>query len=235
MICIGNIKGKLFVGSAKVKKAYLGTEKVYSSGNTVTYVCNGSRYTEEYDEGSNVLRPTSFTPQRPNSTFLGWSIASNSFTIQTSLTMGDNPITLYAVWSATVTAIDNGVLTSAGSSYVSSFVKTITATPGMYNSATTKQNMLVLKQIVKSGTIYYSLYSDWYTDGTSYVYGSSYFNINGTRVLNGTRGNTLTGSKTLNNFNLIAGEVYLQNGSSLGHYYASATVTKVIIDINMVG
>lgn len=234
-IYTGNKKAKLFTGNMKVKKAYLGTEKVYSSGNVVTYVCNGTRYTEEFDEGSSVLRPTGFTPQKPGATFLGWSTSSTSPTVQTFLIMGDYPITLYAVWNTSVTVIDNGAITSTGNSYVSTFVNTITAKPGMYNSATTTQNMLVLKQIVKSGTIYCSLYSDWYSDGGSYVYGYSYYNINGTTVLNGTRGNTIIGNKTLTNFNLISGTVFLSNSSSLSHYYASASISKVTVNLDIVG
>lgn len=99
-IYIGNNKTKLYIGNSKVKKAYIGATQVYSSGNTVTYYTNSNEsYTEEFDEGVSVLSPTSFTPTLSGYTFVGWRTdkTANS-SVLTSLKMGDEPITLYAVY-----------------------------------------------------------------------------------------------------------------------------------------
>lgn len=104
-IMVGTQKPKLFVGSTKVRKAYLGNVQIYSSGSIVTYVVDsGVSYQEEVDEGLSILNPTSFTPTKAGWTFVGWrqdTIASP--TVLPSLVMGENPITLYAVFRHTIT------------------------------------------------------------------------------------------------------------------------------------
>lgn len=98
-------KCKLFVAGSKVKKAYIGNQKVYSAGNIVTYrVDTNVVYTEEVDEGASCLSPKTFTPVKSGWTFLGWRIdATASATVFTSKVMGDTPITLYAVFTTGVT------------------------------------------------------------------------------------------------------------------------------------
>lgn len=114
-IKIGNKKSKLYIGNTKVSKAYLGSTKIYSSGNTVTYIVDAKTYMEEVDEGMDVLHPKSFfTPSKSGYTFVGWSLTSGGSTL-TSLSMGDNSITLYAIYTATsltVTGNSNYVTTS---------------------------------------------------------------------------------------------------------------------------
>lgn len=94
-----NKKFKIYVGGKKIKKVYAGTKLVYSIGNTVTYIENGITHTEDYDEGESVLSPTSFTPSKNGWEFLGWQ-TNNGFPVNVlqSLLMGEDPITLYAVW-----------------------------------------------------------------------------------------------------------------------------------------
>lgn len=101
----GTTKMKLFVGEDKIKKAYLGTEKIYSAGSTVTYyVDSNTSYTEEVDSDASCLNPTAFTPSKSGWTFVGWrenTTASSS--VLSSKIMGDEPISLYAVFSKPVT------------------------------------------------------------------------------------------------------------------------------------
>ncbi|MBE5867996.1 MAG: hypothetical protein E7293_03435 [Lachnospiraceae bacterium] len=82
----------------KVKRWIHNGVLTYIAGSTVTYICNGSAYTEEVDSGADCLSPKTFTPAMAGATFKGWSNSPDSTQILTSLTMGDEPITLYAVF-----------------------------------------------------------------------------------------------------------------------------------------
>lgn len=99
----GSFKGpdklKIYFGSIKIRKGYAGSKLVYSVGNPVTYIENGLQHIEDVEEGLTVLSPTSFSPNKPGWSFLGWSISPSSTNIQTNLVMGEAPITLYAVWN----------------------------------------------------------------------------------------------------------------------------------------
>lgn len=104
-IFIGSEGYKISLGTQKIKLAYLGDQRVYSAGNIVTYyVDTTTTYREEIDNGSSCLSPTSFVPQKAGWTFIGWredTVVSSS--VLTSKVMGDNPITLYAVFRQAVT------------------------------------------------------------------------------------------------------------------------------------
>lgn len=112
-IYMGNRKVKLYLGNKAIKAMYLGNKKVYSSGNTVTYrVDSGVTYTEEVDEGASCLSPKSFTPTKSGWNFVGWRTDSTANgTVLTNKVMGDEPITLYAVFtqSITLSTVANGV------------------------------------------------------------------------------------------------------------------------------
>lgn len=69
-----------------------------NTGNTVTYVVSGNYYEEQIDNGASVLNPTVVNPYLEGAEFLGWSRNSYSETVETYLTMGDSPVTLYAVF-----------------------------------------------------------------------------------------------------------------------------------------
>ena len=101
----GSSKLKIFQGGTKVKKAYLGATKIYSSGNIVTYVVDsGVTYSEEVDEGASVLSPASFTPTKSGWEFVGWrEDAAASGDVLSGKVMGDEPVTLYAVFGQGVT------------------------------------------------------------------------------------------------------------------------------------
>lgn len=105
MICIGAKKSKIYVGSKKVKKIYIGATKTYSAGNWVTYIVDSNTsYSEEVDEGLSILSPSTFTPTKSGWSFVGWRFDTTANgSVISSQTMGDDPITLYAVFSQTVT------------------------------------------------------------------------------------------------------------------------------------
>lgn len=97
-IMIQNASKKLMCADHKIPKMYCENDVIYSSGTVVTYVVRGTKYAQEYDEGESVLSPTVVSPSISGATFLGWSTSPNSTTVVSSLKMGDDPITLYAVF-----------------------------------------------------------------------------------------------------------------------------------------
>lgn len=103
---IGNIQlGLGAIGKVSMSKGYIGRVPIYSAGNMVTYyVDTGVTYTEEVDSDETVLSPKTFIPAKSGWEFVGWrqdTTASSS--VLSTLTMGDNPITLYAVFRQLVT------------------------------------------------------------------------------------------------------------------------------------
>ena len=106
-------KGKLHVGAAKVKKVYQGNRKVYSSGNICTYhMDTGISYTEEVEEGASCLSPGTFTPEKEGWEFAGWrQDGAAEGEVLGSMVMGDDPVTLYALFKQDVilTTVANGI------------------------------------------------------------------------------------------------------------------------------
>lgn len=104
-IYIGIDKIKWYLGSNAVKKAYKGSQKLYSSGNIVTYqVDSGIVYQEEVEDGSSCLSPKTFTPAKSGWTFVGWrQDTTASSEVLTELAMDSEPLTLYAVFKKAVT------------------------------------------------------------------------------------------------------------------------------------
>lgn len=102
---IGASGHKLYLGASKIKKAYIGNQRVYSAGNIVTYKVDGNTtYQEEVDSDASCLSPKTFTPTKTGWTFVGWREDSTADgTVLSSKTMGDEPITLYAVFKQNLT------------------------------------------------------------------------------------------------------------------------------------
>ena len=94
-------KQKIYIGSQKITKAFVGGKQVYSSGSLVTYNVDGSIYTEEVEEGLDVLHPSSFTPSKTNYTFYGWTQTSGSTQREENLVATGDPMTLYAIFLQT--------------------------------------------------------------------------------------------------------------------------------------
>lgn len=99
------------------KKMYIDGKLVYSAGNPVTYVVDsGVQYTEEVDFDASCLSPKTFTPTLDGWEFVGWrDDESASGDVLSSKAMGDSPITLYAVYSKSVTLSYNGNGSTGGS------------------------------------------------------------------------------------------------------------------------
>ncbi|MCD7864043.1 MAG: InlB B-repeat-containing protein [Lachnospiraceae bacterium] len=83
---------------------YLGSELVYSAGGVVTYYVDvGITYTEEVESDATCLSPTTFTPTKSGYIFAGWrEDATASSDILTEKTMGDDSVSLYAVFKKTI-------------------------------------------------------------------------------------------------------------------------------------
>lgn len=136
----GTSKLKLFAGEDKVKKAYLGDTKIYSAGNIVTYrVDSGVTYQEEVDSDASCLNPTTFTPTKNGWTFVGWKTHdAASADVLTSKIMGDEPVTLYAVFKQAVTLYYyNGSTTKQNKSDYRYYNNGNTANPSFVMSQTT--------------------------------------------------------------------------------------------------
>lgn len=165
-VYFGNKKAKLYIGTAKIKKGYIGATRVYSAGNIVTYVVDTSNTKqEEVDEGGSVLSPKTFTPSKSGWTFIGWrSDKTASGSVISSMVMGDSPITLYAVFRQTVTLSYAGNGATSGST---------TAQTGYryYNNGNVANPSFTVKEnrFVKSGYIWIG----WMSGSTAYAVGQS--------------------------------------------------------------
>lgn len=142
-VFIGATGCKMYLGAAKITKAYLGSQRVYSAGNTVTYkVDSGVTYQEEVDSGASCLEPLTFTPTKSGWAFMGWRTdATASGSVLTSKVMGDNPITLYAVFKQTVKlTFYNGTTTP-----------TVTPRVRYYNNGNVANPTITMSQTSKTG------------------------------------------------------------------------------------
>ncbi len=101
----------------------MGATRVYSAGNIVTYhVDSGVTYQEEVDDGESCLSPKTFTPAKSGWEFVGWrqdTAAPADGSVESSVPMGDDPITLYAVFRKliAVTYYNNSTSASTISGY----------------------------------------------------------------------------------------------------------------------
>ena len=96
---------KIGFGEIQIAKVSLGNELIYSAGNIVTYYVDADiTYTEEVDSDETVLSPKTFIPTKSGWEFVGWKQNTTaSEDVLRSLCMGDDPITLYAMFQQTVT------------------------------------------------------------------------------------------------------------------------------------
>lgn len=159
-------KAKLNIGAAKVKKMYRGDVKVYSAGNICTYhVDTGITYQEEVDEGASCLSPKSFTPAKAGWEFVGWredQTAGSS--VLTGKLMGDDPVTLYAVFQKVVTLSYNGNGATSGSTAAQAGIR-------YYNNGNVLNPgfTVMANGFAKSGYIF----TGWMSGSTAYTAGQS--------------------------------------------------------------
>ena len=101
-IFIGNTGYKLMLGNAKIRRAYLGRDLVYSGDINVFYhITNSQFYMEPVEEGYTCLSPKSFNPAglRVGYSFLGWRLDDEaSSEVLEELKAGEEDIHLYAVY-----------------------------------------------------------------------------------------------------------------------------------------
>lgn len=137
-----NSKIKL-LSAGGLKKIYCQNETIYSSGNICTYQINSNTiYQEEVDEGESCLRPKTFTPSLDGWTFVGWrEDQTASGDVLTDTVMGDDPVTLYAVFrqAVTVTYYNNSTTASSTSAF------------RYYNNGNTASASFNLTQAASSG------------------------------------------------------------------------------------
>ncbi len=135
----------------KVKKWYHNGTKVYSVGNVVTYYFNSNDYAqEEIDSEASCLTPktVNYINHFSGWTFVGWredKTASSS--VLSSKVMGDEPVTLYAVYRRSLTATFNGNGATSGS------VASISGTQ-YYNNGNTANPAITLPACGYSKTNY---------------------------------------------------------------------------------
>lgn len=130
---------KMTYNGQKVKKWYHNGVKVFSAGNVVTYyVDTDDIRTEEVDSEASCLSPTTFTPSKTGYTFVGWrNDTSASSDVLATRIMGDEPISLYAVFKRMLTATFDGNSPTSGS------VASISAAQ-YYNNGTTLDPTITL-------------------------------------------------------------------------------------------
>lgn len=101
---IGDTEYKLFLGDEKIRKAYLGSECIYSAGAIVTYIIdNGESYSQELDDGANALTQTGIVPEKEGWVFAGWSENIGDSNILITKNVDGEPFSLYAVFKKEIT------------------------------------------------------------------------------------------------------------------------------------
>ena len=120
-------------------ESYRSTDVIWSAGNNVTYMVDTNvTYTEEVDCDATCLAPTTFTPTKSGWTFAGWredTVASDD--ILADKIMGDDPITLYAVFKQNITLSYDGNGSTSGS-------VTAQTAPRYYNNGNINNPVFVL-------------------------------------------------------------------------------------------
>lgn len=100
------------------KKAFVNGVQTYSAGNTVTYVIDsGVMTTEEVEQGATCLNP-SVIPTKTGWIFAGWcedNSKADSDILLDERVMGDDPVTLYALYQKDITLSYAGNGSTGGS------------------------------------------------------------------------------------------------------------------------
>lgn len=88
-----------------VKKWIHNGVQVFSAAQPVTYKVDSSvSYKEDVNYGETCLSPKTFTPTKSGYTFVGWRDDNTATaSVHSTKTMGDSPITLYAVFKKDIT------------------------------------------------------------------------------------------------------------------------------------
>lgn len=100
-----NKKIKAYLGNKKVIRMWYGSIRVYPNAGEVTYyVDTNSVYKEEIDIDESCLNPKTFTPSKSGWTFVGWkeNTTADSNVLSEKISDG-NSYTLYAVFKQNIT------------------------------------------------------------------------------------------------------------------------------------
>lgn len=164
-----NDTGKVSLGNTLIfSKISIGNEIVYSAGNTVTYyVDTNAVYQEEVDADETVLSPKTFTPTKAGWEFVGWrkdTVASGD--VLSSLTMDNDPITLYAVYQ-------QGITLSYYANGGSGITESQTETRYYNNENVTNALFTLSKNSFNKSGYNFSKWAMGSADGTQYDVGAS--------------------------------------------------------------
>ena len=159
------------MNSVKLQKKITNNAEVFTAGNKVTYIVDttGTSYQEYVNYGNSVLNPTTFTPSISGWWFIGWRADKvSSSEVLSEVTMGSDPITLYATYRKLLTAgFGNGTSLGATGS-------TASVSAYAYYTATGTQ----LSPTIKLPACGYSLsgyaFNKWGLGGTLYAAGTNY-------------------------------------------------------------
>ena len=153
------------VGNETEASTTASTTQIY----TVTYyVDSGNTRTQQFSMGQSVISGLSFTPSKSGYSFVGWredKTASSS--VLSSKTMGTSNMTLYAVFSQTITLSYNGNGATGGSTASQSGTR-------YYNNGNATNPSFSLRSTGFSRTNY--TFANWTigsTSGTQYSAGAS--------------------------------------------------------------
>lgn len=155
----------------KVKKWIHNGVIVFKAGNMVTYyVDTNTVYKEEVDSGASCLSPTTFTPSKSGWTFVGWRADKTaSGTVLSSQVMGDEAITLYAVYKQTITLSYNGNGSTSGSTASQTGTRYYNASGSVANPSFTLRS----NGFAKNGGNTFSKWALGSTGGTQYAAGAT--------------------------------------------------------------
>ena len=164
-VFIGATERRVFLGSSKIRKAYLGSTCVYSAGAIVTYhVDSENVISEELDDGVSALTPNTFTPEKEGWTFAGWSEGAEDSNILESKVVNGEPITLYAVFKKEVTLSYNA---NGGNSTPAS-----STDYAFYNNSTIMNPTFTLANAISKSNYKFNGWRQGSTSGTSYSAGA---------------------------------------------------------------
>ncbi len=105
---IGGIGHKAYLGAAKFKAGYIGTQKVYSSGCMVTYVYGGKAAAQvEYDEGD-IISNFKAIGLASGYALVGWTDSptnSSGNWVPKTIKASGEAVTLYAIARKTISGV----------------------------------------------------------------------------------------------------------------------------------
>lgn len=234
---------RMYIGGLKAKKVYCMGERVWSAGNIVTYIVDGTEYKEEVESGNSVLSPTSFTPTKAGYTFSGWSLTSGG-DILTELIMDSEPITLYACWTFNTIDVYSGTWSLYSSSkgnggavdvsnkqlHVAGY--SIYGGDDYHSSGGYQGNTAITNASGHILTYNFNFTRNKSNQGTAYIYLYNATTGENTTLKSSTSEGTLSGSVLISNNDTYYVRAYLSDIGAYGAVATSDTQTHAYITCN---